>query len=160
MVNRIGGRIVRHWGFDGTMHWQVRPDGSVEISRDPALLRRHRRDSYLSSAGWFLPDRFPATFAPAGTQSFGGRVHDVLRVTPQDSDPFDLWVDRETRRIGRIVAGAEHADLADYRMFGGICSATTGRQGDGDPAHGIVLHVGTIETGHPIPAATFQPPAR
>ena len=43
-------------------------------------------------------------------------------------------------------------------MFDGVCSATTGRQGDGDPAHEIVLHVQTVETEDAVPAATFEPP--
>ena len=122
------------------------------------MLRRQRRDAYLSSAGWFFPERFPAEIVLAGAQDSGGETLDVLRITPRDADSFELWVDRETHRVRRIGAGSEYAELSDYRMFGGVCSATTGRQGDGDPAHEIVLHVQTVDTGAPIPPATFDPP--
>lgn len=159
MINRVEGHVVRHWGFDGEAHWQVRPDGQIERNLDPALIRRHRRDTYLSSSGWYFPDRFPARIVVAGAETVDGQLHDVLRITPDDADPFDLWVSRQTRRIRRIVAGNEYADLTDYRMFDGLCSATTGRQGDGNPTHEIVLHVGTIETRSAIPPATLQPPA-
>jgi len=154
--NRIEGRIVRQSGYDGTVGWQAGPDGIARIERDPAALRRMRRDAYLSSAGWFLPARMPAAFALAGVETRDGRTFDVLRVTPEGADSFDLWVDRETRRIGRIVAGDEYAELGDYRTFSGICSATTGRQSDGRQE--IVLHVESVDTG-PVADSVFSPPA-
>lgn len=155
--NRIEGRIVRQSSYDGAVGWQAGPDGAVRIERDPAALRRMRRDAYLSSFGWFVPTRMPAQFALAGVETRDGRVFDVLRITPEGADSFDLWVDRATHRVGRIVAGREYAELSDYRDFAGICTATTGRQGDGDPAREIVLHVETVEIG-PVDAAMFSPP--
>ena len=158
MINRVDGRVVRHHGFNGSAYWKVGSDGRVEIGRDPAILRRHRRDAYLSSSGWYFPERFPAEIIVTGTETSDGKVHDVLRITPEAADSFDLWVERDTHRVRRIVSGKEHAELADYQTFDGVCSATTGRQGDGDPAREIVLHVKTIETSAPVPAATFEPP--
>lgn len=159
MMNRVGGRVVRHAGYNGSAYWQVKPDGRVEIGLDAAKLRRHRRDAYLSSSGWFFPRRFPAQIVLAGPTIVDGAPHHVLRIEPADAEPFDLWVDARTYRIRKIVAGEEYAELSNYRMFGGICSATTGRQGDGIPAHEIILHVRTIETSKAISAVTFEPPA-
>ncbi len=156
--NRIEGRIVRQSGYDGHVGWRAGPDGAAQIERDPAALRRMRRDAYLSSFGWFLPRRMPATFALAGAETRGGRTFDVLRITPEGADSFDLWVDRATHRVARIAAGSEYAELSDYRSFAGICTATTGRQGDGDPAHEVVLHVETVETG-PVAQSLFAAPA-
>jgi hypothetical protein len=156
-VQRLDGRVVRLGGYDGEASWRVRPDGSVERSSDPAALRRIRRDMYLSNAAYFFPERFPADFAMAGVETQGGRTFDVLRVTPADAESADLWIDRETHRVGRIVAGNEMAEGSDYRMFEGVCSPTRLRQGDGDPAHEIVLRVETVETG-PIDPARFVPP--
>ena len=50
-----------------------------------------------------------------------------------------------------MSAFEEYAELSDYRTFNEVCSATTGRQGDGDPSHEIVLHVQSIDTTQPIP---------
>lgn len=158
MMNRVGDRVMRHAGFNGSTYWQVKPDGAVEVGDDPAKLRRHRRDAYLSSAGWFFPDRFPAEIALAGSVQVAGTPHHVLRIAPADAEPFDLWVNSATHRIHKIIAGDEYAELSGYRMFGGVCSATLGKQGDGNPAHGVVLHVRTIDTSRAIPAATFEPP--
>jgi len=155
--SRVDGRIMRQMGYDGSVGWQVGPDGQVRVNGDPVALRRMRRDAYLSSFAWFYPSRFPARFALAGVESRQGRTFDVLRIEPEQADSFDLWVDRGTHRVARIVAGAEYAELGDYRDFAGVCSATTGRQGDGDPTHEIVLHVETVATG-PVEAALFSPP--
>jgi hypothetical protein len=157
-LSRLDGRIVRHAGFDGNMSWRVGPDGRVETVSDEAMLRRSRRDTYLSSFGYFYPRRFPAEFRLVGAETREGRTYDVLRVAPRQADSVDFWVDRATHRIGRIVAGQEYAELGDYRIFSGICTPTTGRQGDGDPAHDIVLHVETVETG-PVADSVFSPPS-
>jgi len=157
-VQRLNGRIIRLGGYDGATSWRVRPDGSVETGSDPAALRRTRRDMYLSNSGYFFPNRFPADFALAGVQTLNGRTFDVLRVTPANAESADLWVDRETHRIGRIVAGEEAAEGSDYRMFGGVCGPTRLRQGDGDPAHEVMLRVETVDTG-PIDPARFVPSA-
>lgn len=159
MLNRVGGRVIRQAGYNGAAYWRAGPDGKIEIGAEPAKLRQQRRDAYLSSAGWFFPDRFPAKIDLAGAQKWGGKVVDVLRISPEDADTFELWVERDTHHVRRILAGTEYANLSDYRMFGGVCSATTGTQGDGDPTHEIVLHVQKVETNEAIPANTFAPPS-
>lgn len=153
----VDGRLVALSGYDGAMLWRGGPDGQIERNGDPAVLRRKLRDLYVSSFAFFFPDRFPASFTLLGTRRHGGRDYDVLQVTPVDAESVELWVDRQTHRVGRIVAPGETAELGDYREFGGLCTATTGRQGDGDPAHTLVLHVENVETG-PIPAGRFVPP--
>lgn len=153
----VGGRLAGLAGYDGETIWQSGPDGQVRRGGDPATVRRRLRDIYVSSFGFFFPDRFPATFALLGTRSHEGRDYDVLRVAPANADSAELWVDRETHRVGRIVVTGETAELADYRTFDGLCTATTGRQGDGDPAHAMVLHVENVVI-RPIGAGRFSPP--
>jgi hypothetical protein len=155
---RFDNGMSRRAGYNGRVFWLVPPGGAVQISTDPAALRRQRRDTYLSSYGWFLPNRFPARFMVRGEERRDGRVYDVITVTPAGADSADLWVDRHTRRIGRIVAGREFVDLSDYRNFSGLCSPTRGRQGDGDSTRIIVLHIEAV-TLAALPPATFDPPA-
>ena len=157
-VQRLNGKIVRLGGYDGSNSWRVRPNGTVEMTNEPAMLRKARRDMYLSNAGYFFPKRFPAQFQLTGVQTVGDRSFDVLRVTPTDAESADLWVDRQTHRIFRIVAGNEMAEGSEYRMFGEVCGPTRLRQSDGDPAHEIVLKVETVETG-PIEPSRFVPSA-
>jgi hypothetical protein len=154
----VDGRTVAMSGYDGEVLWRGSPGGQVERNSDPAVLRRKLRDLYVSGFAFFFPDRFPAAFALLGTRSHEGRDYDVLRITPANADSVELWVDKATHRVGRIVAPGETAELSDYREFNGLCTATTGRQGDGDPAHSLVLHVETVETG-PIAAGAFAAPS-
>jgi hypothetical protein len=156
-AQQAGPEAINLSGYDGTQLWRAAPGGQVERTSDPAVLRRKVRDFYVSSFAFFLPERFPATFALLGTRSHEGTDYDVLQVTPANADSVELWVNRATHRIGRIVAPGETAELSDYRDFDGLCTATTGRQGDGDPAHAIVLHVEHVTLG-PIPAARFAAP--
>ena len=160
MIGRVNGKVVRDAGFNGERYWQVGQDGKVQVGSDIAKVRRHRRDTYLSSFGWFFPQRFPADVQLAPPQTLGRKTFEVLRITPKDADSFDLWVDPETHVVRRIVAGEEYANLSDYRTFDGVCTATTGQQGDADPTHQIVLHVQSVNTTKPIPASMFEPPVR
>lgn len=156
-VNRIDGRIVRQSGYDGAVRWQAGPDGRVQRESDPAALRRARRDAWLSNFGWLLPDRLPAALRLLGRRDHNGRSYDVLEAIPEGGDSVELWVESDSRRVGRLVAGSEHAELRDYRDFAGICAATAAPQDDGDPAHAVIIHVETVETG-PVDPARFAPP--
>jgi len=157
-VNKVNGQVMRRVGFDGVSYWRASGAGPAEVGRDPQRLRRQRRDAYISSFAFFFPDRFPAAFEHLGSRTYEGRIYDVLKATPEDSERVEIWVDPATHRVARFVAEGEYADLSDYETFDvGVCSATTGRQSDGNPAHDLVLHVETVETG-PAPAGIFAPP--
>ena len=153
-AQRLNGKIIRLGGFDGTQSWHVGPDGKVQTVEDPVQLRKTRRDVYLSSAGYYFPQRFPATFELLGSKTAGARTFDVLRATPANAEPAELWVDQQTHWIGRVIAGGEFAEGSDYRMFGKVCSPTRLRQGDGNPAHELILHVEAVDTG-PLDPALF-----
>lgn len=153
----LAGRVIRRAGYDGTTAWRAGPDGKASVTTDAATLRRQRRDSYLSSFGYFLPARFPAAVAALGERHVAGRTLDGVRVTPEGADSADLWIDRATRHVARFEADGEFAELSNYRTFDGVCTATTGRQGDGDPARAIVLRIEAVVTA-PIDAAVFAPP--
>lgn len=158
MVSKAGGRVMRATGYNGEVTWLQGPDGQVRSSNDPARLRQQRRDAYLSSFGWFFPDRFPAAFKLQGEADYQGAKYLVLNISPRDAEPFDLWVDPKSRLVRRIVAGAEYADLSDYRTFGGLCTATTGRQGGGAGAPEMVLRVVDVATDQAAPPSVFDPP--
>jgi hypothetical protein len=158
MIGRIDGKVVRRAGFDGTTYWQAGPDGKTRTGTDLAGLRKQRRDAYLSSFGWFFRGRFPANVQLAADQAIEGETFQVLKVTPQDADSFELWVDRSTHLVRRIVAGKEYADLTEYKTFDGVCTPTWAMQGDGNPQHEITLLVRTVDTSTPAPASVFAPP--
>ena len=83
----VGGRVVRHAGYmvrllAGEAQWARR--GRARPRQTPP----HRRDAYLSSAGWFFPGRFqPKLFWPIA-RFVDGAPHYVLRIKPADAEPF------------------------------------------------------------------------
>lgn len=158
MTSVVNGRVFRKTGYSGAVAWRVGPDGQTRTISDENELRRQRRDVYLSSFGWFLPKRFPAQFQLAADAVRDGQTYRVLKVAPKDAEPFELWIDPQTHLVRRIVSGAEYAELSDYKTFEGVCTATTGRQGNGDPERDIVLHVVNVQTTQPAPATVFEPP--
>ena len=158
MISKAGGRIMRATGFNGAVTWLQGPDGQIRASNEPARLRQQRRDAYLSSFGWFFPDRFPAAFAMRGKAENAGLEYLVLNIEPRDADSFDLWIDPKSRLVRRIVAGEAYAELSDYRTYGGVCTATTGRQGGGAGAPQMVLRVLDVRTDEAAPASVFDPP--
>ena len=158
MTSVANGRAIRKAGYNGASAWRVGPDGQVKIMSDEAVLRRQRRDAYLSSFGWFFPQRFPAKFKLLADGSRDGLSYKVLRIDPRDADSLELWVDPSSHLVRRIVAGDEYAELSEYKIFDGVCTATVGRQGNGTPEQDILLRVIEVRTSERAPAAAFDPP--
>lgn len=158
MTSVVEGRIFRRTGFNGSTAWSIGPDGQVQAITDESELRKQRRDAYLSSFGWFLPMRFSAQFRLLPDGNHDGQVYRVMQIAPENAEPFELWIDPKTRLVKRIVSGSEYAELSDYQIFDDVCTATTGRQGSGDPEKDIVLRVLNVKTTERAPAAAFDPP--
>lgn len=159
MTSFVNGRAIRKTGYNGTLAWRVGPDGQVKVVSDKALLRKQRRDAYLSSFGWFFPKRFPAKFKLLADGSRDGVPYKVLRIDPKDADSLELWVDPSSHLVRRIVAGDEYAELSEYKTFDGVCTATIGRQGNGMPEQNVLLRVIEVQTSQRARAATFDPPS-
>ena len=157
MTSFVGGRIIRRTGFNGPTAWRIGSDGQVQTITDEGELRTQRRDAYLSSFAWFLPKRFPAKFRLLPDNNRDVQVYRVMRIAPENAEPFELWIDPKTRLVKRIVSGSEYAELSDYKNFDGVCTATTGRQGNGDPDKDIVLRVLNVKTTQRAPVTTFDP---
>ncbi len=159
MTSFANGQAIRKTGYNGISAWRVGPDGKVMVISDGALLRKQRRDAYLSSFGWFFPKRFPAKFKLLADGSRDGLNYRVLHIDPKDADPLELWIDPSSHLVRRIVAGNEYAELSEYKTFGGVCTATIGRQGNGTPEQDMLLRVIEVRTSQRAPATAFDPPS-
>ena len=159
MTSFANGQAIRKTGYNGTSAWRVERDGRVKVESDKALLRKQRRDAYLSSFGWFFPKRFPAKFTLLVDNSRDGLPYKVLRIDPKGADALELWIDPASHLVRRIVAGDEYAELSEYKTFGGVCTATIGRQGNGTPEQDMLLRVIDVQTSQRAPAAVFDPPS-
>ena len=131
------------------------------VASDPAQLSEAILTDYISINGFFFPDRFPATFTYLREAAEAGRGYDVLAITPKGSRTLEIWFDRETHLIRRVVdvqgTPPTKVEADQYRTIDGLTIATrlTIFGPDGAVAdHGAVL---SFRCG-PIDQAIFAPP--
>ena len=119
-------------GFDGEAAWRIGPDGKAVITKDPAAVREAKASAYFTIDGYNWPDRFPASFGYVGPKSYGSKVYDVVRVTPEGATSNDLWLDRRTHRLVRITAeiGGQpaSADILENHLVDGTVIGFKSRQ--------------------------------
>lgn len=157
MRTEPGGAPVNHVGTDGTISWRVLPGGAVDAGPPTGPSRLHLRDAYLSNFAYFQPVRFPATVTAGDPRTIGATVYDVVSLRPGGVEAFDLWIDRTSHRVARIVVGNQVAELRNYRSVSGVCAPTLAIQTDGNPAHTTTLDIDSVDTA-PVPKAVFAPP--
>jgi len=149
-------------GFNGAIAWDEGPDGKVVVNSEPARLADARTTAYVSINGFFFPDRFPARFDYLGAATKGKHHYDIVRITPEGANPFELWVDRATHLIAKLVDRTGRrpvvATISGYEEVDGLKLGSGFTVSDGIPAHFQAVHIGRYELA-PVSRAAFDPPA-
>jgi hypothetical protein len=140
---RYGLRVERHdpegldvHGFNGAGEWRIRASGVVTGVDVRALPSEARSEAFFDVHGYFYPGRFDAAADLVGVRSFKGRSYDVVRVKPWGGEARELWFDRRTHLLGRmVVRGAKPRtiELSDYRKVGPVRVAFRLTSDDGAP---------------------------
>jgi hypothetical protein len=111
-------------GFNGQGFWRISPAGQSSGVDDRAEVAQARTAAFLGASGFFYTGRFDAHGELAGVRQAHGRAFDVVRVQPWDGAPCELWFDRASHLLARIVsrsgAQAVTTELSDYRKVGPI----------------------------------------
>jgi hypothetical protein len=141
---RYGMRVETHeaagkrvHGFNGQGDWQILPDGTTLADDDPAGVARTRTEAFFGAAGYFHRARFDARGEVLNVRQGPGRAFDVVLVKPWGGNARELWFDRRTHLLARMVdrSGPRPTtqQLSDYRRVGPIMVAfqTTTDTGDG-----------------------------
>jgi hypothetical protein len=109
-------------GTNGVGEWIIEPDRTIRGRADPAATAQVRTNAYLGAWGWLFPSRFATDTAHLGTRQHAGRSYEVIRVHPQGGEPRELWFDRRTDLLARIVnrtgAAPVTIEVSDYRRVG------------------------------------------
>jgi hypothetical protein len=163
MANRhVLAGVAQSRGFDGATVWLVDATGAVRTTQTPQALAVARQGAYVSAWGFFFPDRFPAERIFIGTASADGADFDIVQATPDGGLPMELWIDRKSHLITRMVdrSGPRTAVavMSDFRTLDGVVTPFLVAESDGDPKHTLELHIATLDFG-PIDPARFAPPA-
>lgn len=152
----------RSIGFNGKVQWQTGPGGKVRSRSDPAGIEEGIVTDYLSINGFFFPDRFPATFTYLRAAKESDRRFDVIEITPKGGRPLEVWFDRKTHLIQRVVdthgSPAVRVEARNYRRVAGLSVAYNLDVFGPDGAAVDRGAVTSFQCG-PIDDASFDPPS-
>ena len=115
---------LRIQGFNGQADWRVGPDGAITAVNDHAALSRARTEAFFAANCYFFRGRFDARGDYVGVRSLGGRSFEVVRIQPWGGEARELWFDRRSGLLARIVdRGGPRATavrVSDYRKVGPV----------------------------------------
>ena len=119
-TRNIGGGEMDHMIFDGHEAYGC-PNPACQPPR-PLDATSLKGGAYQVAYGFFFPDRFPASFQYQGSRVDHGVHYDVVKVSPTNLDPFEIWIDPTTHLIYRFAdaSGRFQTDFSDYRRVGGV----------------------------------------
>jgi hypothetical protein len=106
-------------GWDRTHVWTTDSSKEVRIEASDEAVSQATQDAYRGASAYYFPDRFPATREYAGERGADGVTYDAVKITPKGADPFEIWFDRKTHRIGREVQlTGDHPHTFLYEDYG------------------------------------------
>lgn len=146
-------------GYDGKAAWSIDPKGRVFIDATPKAVKAARLGAYVSIGGYFYPDRFPARFVYRGRRRQGAAAYDVVAVTPEGGDTAELWLDRQSHRLARLVADSDgvhsEGEIVRYQVVDGTWIGFELSQSEGP--HHMTQQLEHYVYG-PVDPARFSPP--
>ena len=150
-------------GFDGTVVWSQ--DSAKQVRREEGGEARlaAMNDAYRRVMGYWYPDRWPATIGYSGMKQEGARSFHVLRITPAQGRPYDLWVDAATQLFDRTVEKSSIETrttyFSDYRTVSGVRVPFHIRSTNGDEKYDQIVDVEAVDFDRPIEEARYAVPA-
>jgi len=157
------GPVTQAQGFDGTTVWSQ--DTSKQVRKEEGGDEREgtANEAYRRSLSYWYPDRHPGAIEYAGAKEEGGRRFHVIRITPKDGRPFDIWIDAATFLPDRVVEKAALETrtiyLSDYRQVEGLMEPFAIRQTNGETRYDLNATLESIEFNKPVEEAQFAMPA-
>jgi hypothetical protein len=149
-------------GFDGKVLWsqdsskQVRAEEGGD-AREGAINEAYRR----CMAYWF-PERWEGSIEYLGDKQESNRQFHIIRITPKDGRPFDIWIDATTYLFDRVVektAIETHTTyLSDYRQISGVKVPFSARSTNGEERYDQFGTVEKVEFNVPLKDEMFQMP--
>ncbi len=155
------GGSKRVMGFNGVASWMLDPSGKVVLRGDADSLREAVNTAYLSNNSFFFPERFPADFKYLREAVEGAATFDVIEVTPRGGRPMELWFDRSSHLLARVVDTLGKPPMTvtagDYRRIDNMAVAFALDVSGPDGKVADRGRVTSISCG-PIDETLFDPP--
>jgi hypothetical protein len=150
-------------GWDGKQAWTTDTTGEVRIETSSEAIAQAIQDAYRGGYGFFFPQRFESTREFVGVRSADGANYEVIKVTPQGAEPFEVWFDQNTHLVARevqLTGPQPHIFIfSDFQRIDGLLlpKRTTDRVG-GNAKYDTVSTVDSIRFGDPEQPGRYAPP--
>lgn len=121
-IQTPAGRVVR--AYNGAGAWSQHPPGVNTAAEPRPDLGEARSDAFFAAYGYLFPSRFDVRASYVGARRSGGRAFEVIKVQPNGGAARELWFDRRTGLLGRMIqrAGGQPVtvEMTDYRRVGPV----------------------------------------
>jgi hypothetical protein len=110
--------------WDGHRGWHQDKSGGVH-PRDSEFMRKvHVTDAWLAQFGYLRRNALGAALELLEDRQEDGRTYAVVRATPRQGQPAELWFDKDTRRLARslqtMMTDVHTIRYDDYREDQGL----------------------------------------
>lgn len=150
-------------GFDGTTVWSTDTSGQPRAEGGGDARQGAADEAYRRAMAYWYPQRWPAQIEYSGEKEDQGKRFYLLRISPQNGRPFDLWIDATTHLFDRTVEKADIETrttyLSDYRTVQGVKLPFAVHGTNGQSQYDQFGTVQQVELNVPIEAARFRMPA-
>lgn len=150
-------------GYDGTNVWQQDASGQVALQGGDDPRQAAVNEAYRRARAFWYPDRAQADIVLANDAKDGADTFHVLRITPKNGRPFDLWVNTKTFRFDRLAERNARelmtTYLSDYRTIEGKLVPFASRQTNGEVKYDTFVKVEGVTFEKEALRAAFAPPA-
>jgi aspartyl protease/PDZ domain-containing protein len=157
------GPVTQAQGYDGQVVWSQDSSGQVNKAEGGDEKEGTANEAYRRSLSYWYKDRRPGSMEDAGTREEGGRSFQVVRITPRDGRPFDVWIDAQTHLVDHTVEKAAMETrttyLSDYRAIAGVKVPFAVRSTNGETKYDQFITLDSIEFNRPVEEAAFAMPA-
>jgi hypothetical protein len=149
-------------GFDGNVAWTREGSGPAVVESDETARELAVNAAYRDRLAFWYPERAPAAIAYKESAIADDAVFHVIRITPEGGRPFELWINRDTRLIERLVereAKATRTEVyMDLRDVDGVKVPFRVRASRGSARYDEIVIVEAMAFNEPVPAARFALP--
>lgn len=150
-------------GWDGQAGWSQDSSGQSKRMQGGDEVEAAVNDAYRRSLAYWYTNRWPAVIESAGERPDGGRLFEVIRITPKGGRMFEFWIDSKTGLIDRTVEQAAVETrttlFSDFRLVNGRKVPFRIRVTNGETRYDQLFRMDAIEFNVPLDAGKFVQPA-
>jgi len=156
------GPIAGTMGFDGTVAWSQDPSGNTRVGNDASEAELAANAAYRDQLAFWFPARHAATVAYKRRATVDSADFDVIGITPNGGREFEMWIDAETKLIGRLVEreaqGSRTEVYSDWKDVRGVKIPFRVRVLRADPKADEIVVIERIEFDGPLAGINFAKP--